>query len=324
MIDIVQQSIFQSIIGILGSLTTAGCALFYFKHVRLERPPIGTFNFRDIGLLLLFILSLPFLFLVLPPLGLTAWLVLAFTGALYFCLRPLMRRRYVWPLIALLLAGNIWVATHLLGTIGGWQIYWICNSIVMLLIAAGVANVYVQGGMRLRHIAWFGIVLGAYDYFTALVYPLSQQLADRFVGRPLDPSIGFRMGLYSTNVGLGDLLVYSCFAIAAYKGFGKRGAIIAFIVIAVFGAIIPGTAPLLFSPVIRDVRHIVVPAQASFGPAAFVTYFLLSRKTKERSMKEWLAQEAAQGFAIRPGSRILRRAAAPKLADVQGAAQGSD
>jgi len=36
------------------------------------------------------------------------------------------------------------------------------------------------------------------------VVPISQKLADRFEGQPLDPSIGFAFGLYNANIGLGD------------------------------------------------------------------------------------------------------------------------
>jgi len=322
----VEQTIFQMIVVLIGALTTSGCAVLYFKYVRLERPAVGVFNMRDIGILLLFIISLPLLYLALPALGLTIWLVLTFTGAMYFGLRPLLRPRYLWPVIALLLGGDAWIAYNLLGLAIGWQIYWLFTSTVMLVVAVSVANLYLQGGMRLRHVAWFALILAGYDFLTVDVLPLSQQLADRFIGRPLDPSIGFRMGIYNANIGLGDLLVYCCFAIAAYKGFGKRGIIAAFIIITIFGAILPASSSLIISAFVRQGIGIVVPAQASFGPAAFVTYLILSRKTPERSMKEWMAHEAAIGRAAAPGSRILRRVTQqPALADAAVPdLQGSD
>lgn len=321
----VEQAIFQVIVAMVGALSASGCAVLYFKYVRLDRPAVGVFNMRDIGVLLLFIITLPLLYLILPQMGLTIWLVLTFTGAMYFGLRPLLRPRYVWPIIAVLLGADIWITYNMLGRQMGWQIYWSVTSIVMLLVVVSVANLYIQGGMRLRHIAWFALVLSVYDFLTATVFPLSQQLADRFIGRPLDPSIGFRWSFYNANIGLGDLLVYCCFAIAAYKGFGKRGLIAAFIIIPIFGAILPGSSSLFIGLFVRGSIGIVVPAQTFFGPAAFVTYFILARRSQERSMKEWQALEAAQGKAIRPGSRILRRVAErPALAEVQRSAQGAD
>lgn len=321
------QYIFILITVLLGSVVTAGSALFYFRWVRLERPPIGVFNGRDIGVLLTFIVALPLLYLILPGIVLTGFLILTFSAALYLGLRPLLRPRYLWPVIALLLAANIWVTHTLLGMIVGWQIYWVLNSIVVLLGAVSVSNLYVQGGMRLRHIAWFALILAVYDLFFTLVIPLTNLLADRFAGNALDPSIGFRMGTYNANIGLGDLLIYALFAIAAYKGFGRRGVISAFVIIPIFGAIVPALAPLVISTFIRDIGGIVVPAQGSFGPAAFLTYLWLSRKAPERSMKEWLAYESALGrHPIRRERRRARRAAAPApvLADVQGSIQGSD
>ncbi len=308
---------FQTLTVLVGALAASGCAVFYFRNVRLERPAIGVFNGRDVSVLLVFILILPLLYLILPPIALTVMLTLTFTGALYLALRPLMRPRYLWPLVVFLLGGDIWVALHYLGTTLGWQVYWVFTSLVMLLASSGVANLYVQGGMRLRHVAWFSFILAIYDLFFVIVIPLSARLADLFIGRPLDPSIGFRMGADNANIGLGDLLVFCCFAIAAYKGFGKKGVITAFVIIPIFGALLPALSPLIIGAFVRGGIGIAVPAQASFGPAALVAYLWLARHAKERSMKEWMAHEAAAGRAAAPGSRILRRVTPqPALADV--------
>lgn len=316
---------FQTLTVLIGALASAGCALLYFRHVRLERPAIGVFNGRDVGVLIFFILILPLIYLVLPPLAITAMLTLIFTGAMYLALRPLLRPRYLWPLVVLLLAGDIWIAWHYLDTVIGWQVYWGFTSIVMLLVSVGVANLYVQGGMRLRHVAWFSFILAFYDLFFVMVIPLSQRLADLFIGRPLDPSIGFRMGADNANIGLGDLLVFCLFTIAAYKGFGRKGVMSALVIIALFGAILPSVSPLIINFVIRANVGIVVPAQASFGPAALITYLWLARRTKERSMKEWMAVEAANGYGTAPGSRIVRRVAEqPALSDIQRSIQGTD
>lgn len=298
------QTFFLAAVVLTGSLASAGCALLYFQNVRLERPAIGVFNFRDIGILFFFILTLPVLYLVLPSVGLIAFLILTFIAALYICLRPLLRPRVMWPLILGLLAVNIVVDQTLLGLQIGWQIYWILTSIAVLLAAVGVSNLYIQGGMRLRHVAWFALALAFYDGFFALVIPLSQHLADHFEGLPLDPSIGFKMGAYNANIGLGDLLVYCLFTVAAYKGFGRTGAIASFVIITIFGALVPAFSPLVIAAVVRTGIGIVVPAQLSFGPAAFITYFWLARRAPERSMAEWFS---AQATTHRANIRLARR-----------------
>ncbi len=310
---------FTAVVNILAELVAIGGALLYFRHVRQERPAVGVFNGRDVVVLLFFIMIIPLLFLVLPGIVLTIALVLIFTGGMYIGLRRLMRPLYFLGLAVLLMGADIWVTYNLLGTRVGWQIYWAINSIIILLVAVSVSNLYVQGGMRLRHVAWFSFALAFYDAFFIFVIPLSQRLADLFIGKPLDAAMGFTMGVYNANIGLGDLLVFCCFTIAAYKGFGKRGAIASFVVVILFGAVLPSVVPLFVGQVVRGTENITVPAQTLFGPAALVTYFLLARRTKERSMKEWMAAEAAEGRATLPGSRIVRRVAEqPALVDVQG------
>lgn len=325
MYNTLTELIFSSIITTLSELVAVGCALLYFRKVRQERPAVGVFNGRDVAVLLFFIAVVPLIFLVLPDIALVVVLVLIFAGGMYLGLRRIMRPLYFLGIAALLIGSDIWVTYHYLGTRLGWQVYWAINSIIILLVAVSVSNLYVQGGMRLRHVAWFSFVLAFYDAFFIFVIPLTQRLADRFIGRPLDAAMGFTMGVYNANIGLGDLLVFCCFAIAAYKGFGKRGAITAFLIVAIFGGILPSLVPLVVGQVVRGTENITVPAQMIFGPAALVTYLLLARRTKERSMKEWLALEAAEGRVTAPGSRIVRRVAEqPALADVQRSVQGSD
>ena len=90
----------------------------------------------------------------------------------------------------------------------------------MLFAVVAVANLYIQGGMRLRHVAWLALGLAVYDPIFSFGVPLTAKLADAFAGFPLDPSIGFRAGLNSANIGIGDLLVYSAFAVAASRDTG--------------------------------------------------------------------------------------------------------
>lgn len=298
------QTFFDTSVVLGGALLTSVCALLYFQRVRLERPPLGVFNPRDIAMLLFFILVLPFLYLILPSEVLTGLLVLTFVSALYFALRPFLLARYLWPLLAVVMVANIVITEYFLGTRQGWQVYWVLTSAIVLIASVGVANLYVQGGMNLRHIAWFALILAFYDGFFNLVVPISQKLADRFEGQPLDPSIGFTIGSYSANIGLGDLLVFSLFTIAAYKGFGKRGAIASFIIIGIFGALMPATSPLVLTVFIRQNIGIAVPAQVFFGPAALVTYWLLSRRSAERTMGQWVSEQDAKGHEP---IRVVRR-----------------
>src|SRR2546421_320722 len=155
----------------------------------------------------------------------------------------------LFQLVVVLFGFSVWIARPWLGTVLGWQLFWAETSLVVLLGATAVANLYVQGGMKLRHVAWFAIVLAVYDVMFSVVIPLTPRLADEFIGYPLDPSIGMRLGLYNANIGLGDLLVYAMFTVAALKAYGKVAARWALLVVALFGAAAPGLAPLVIDAV---------------------------------------------------------------------------
>jgi hypothetical protein len=83
----IEQTIFQTIVVLLGALSTSAAALFYFRKVRLDRPAIGCFNGRDLIFLFGFIVTLPVLYLYVPPVGLTLFLVVTCCGA-RCCGRP--------------------------------------------------------------------------------------------------------------------------------------------------------------------------------------------------------------------------------------------
>ena len=298
--------LFQTGIAVVGALVIPPLALLYFKRVRLERPSIGAFNGRDVAILGVFIVALPTLYLFLPTPVLIGFLTLTFVSALYIGLRPLLPVPAILGLAAVLITANILVTQRMLGTERGWQIYWALNSILVILAAVGVANLYVQGGMRLRHIAWFALFLGLYDLTFTSIIPLTPQLADTFEGQPLDAAFGFYMAGRQADLGLGDLLLYALVMVGAYKAYGRRGALTVLPLIGIFGALLPGLSPLAMQHFVREDIGIVVPAQVFFGPVAFGAYhWLRHRLGPERSTGQWFAVQDAAG---RSPARQRRRA----------------
>lgn len=272
-------TLFVAAVVSVGSLGTALAALTYYRRVHLERPAIGTFNSRDVVVLSVFIVALPVLYLALPQLLLTGFLVLTFASALGIGLRPLLAARYRRVLIPALIGSEIVVTYALLGTANGLKLYWVLTSTIVLIAAMSVSNLYVQGGLRIRQVAGLALFLAVYDIFFSQVIPLTPQLAQAFEGRPLNASIGWASGGMSANIGLGDLLVYGLFATAAFKEFGNRGAHSALATIFLFGAIAPTFAPLVISQFNQGTEGVVVPAQAFFGPAAFAVTAWLHRRS---------------------------------------------
>lgn len=282
-------ALFALVMSIVAVVPVCLGAVFYLRRVRMERPAIGTFNGRDVVVLFVLLSTIPLFYLTLPRWLLTGFLVLTFGAALSMGLRRLLSPGPMWLTIGLLIGGNIWLGNNILGTVGGWQLFWAENDVIVLLAAVSVANLYVQGGMQLRHVAWFALVLASYDVIFTSLYPVTNALVEEFLGYPLDPSVGMRWGFDNAAIGLGDLLVYGLFVVAAYKGYGRRAARLAMGVVVLFGAVVPSLVPLLISYV--DARtDTLVPAQFWFGPAAFLTYrYLRRRYGRERTMKEFWA-----------------------------------
>jgi hypothetical protein len=297
-IPLLQETFTELGVALVGIVAVSALAVFYFRRVRLDRPPIGTFNGRDIGILLTFIIALPFLYAALPGWALTCFLALTFASALSIGYRPVLGRTWSWVLIGLLIGANLWTSRTMLGTVAGWQLWWAELSVLVALAAISVANLYVQGGMKLRYVAWLALALGGYDVIFSSVYPLTSKLTQEFLGAPLDPSLGMRFGIDNFAIGIGDLLIFALFAVAVYKAYGRPAARLAFGLIVVFGALVPSLVPLVINFV--DARtDILVPAQAFFGPAAFICYlWMRHRYGRERTMAEYRASAGGAPAAV--------------------------
>jgi hypothetical protein len=294
-----------------GVILVCAGSLAYFRNVRMERPPVGTFNTRDVVILLIVIGVLPFVYGWLPDTVVTCVLVVTFASALYIGYGHLLGQVGIWLGIGVLFGLNIWSSNHIMGTVAGWDWWYAQQSIVVLLAAVAVCNLYVQGGMRLRHVAWLSLGLACYDIIFASYYPLTGRLLARYITHPLTPVIGMRFGKIDCALGLGDLLVYSLFFVTAYKAYGKRAATIAAGVIGIFGAFATAFAPLLFNFTNANLDELV-PAQSLFGPAAFLTYLWMKRHYgRERTMAEYVASTDGA-----PAARRAEQAPAPEPASI--------
>ncbi len=273
-------------------------ALTYFRRVRMDRPAVGTFNGRDVVILLIAIGILPFIYGWLPVPFVTVLLCITFVSALYIGYRPLLGPVGIWVAIGVLVGFNIWSSSYVMGTIAGWQLWYTEQTVVVLLAAIAVCNLYVQGGMKLRDVAWLALGLACYDVLFASYYPLTGRLLARYITHPLTPVVGMRFGEVDYAVGLGDLLVYSLFFVATYKAYGKWAATIAAGVIAVMGGFATAFIPFVFNLTNANL-DVLIPAQSLFGPAAFITYLWMKRHYgRERTMAEYLASQ--DGTAAAP------------------------
>jgi hypothetical protein len=282
-------SIFQLVVALISAALASLGALTYFRKVRMERPAIGRFNGRDVLILYVFLMLLPAFYLLVPRWALETLLVLTFMSALSIGLGQVLKPTATWLIVGTLIGADLWFGQHLLATVPGWQVFWAENSLVVLLAAISVANLYVQGGMQLKHVAIFAGGLAIYDSIFTIGFPITNLLVRDFVGYPLFPAMGMRISFNEAIIGLGDLLIYAAFTIAAFKAYGKPALRLAFGLILVFGAAMPTLSGLLINYI--DSRlDVIIPAQTWFGPAALVGYLWLRRRYgRERTMKEYLA-----------------------------------
>ncbi|MEU3312570.1 hypothetical protein ABZ743_07900 [Streptomyces sp. NPDC006662] len=299
---------FQLAVSCALALAVCAGAVCYFRTVRTPRLPIGVFNGADIFLMMGFVLALPYLYLALPGAVLPAVLALAFAGGLSVGYQPVIGDgRLRWALIAALVASVF--AAHL--AFGDTSApYWTANSCVVALVVVSATNINVQGGMRLKNVAWFLLALTVYDAFFAWVVPLTEELSDAVQGYPFAPAAGLRVGEdLGAVLGMGDLLAYALFTTAAYKAYGKAGLRTAMALVVLFGAVAP-VATLHLVGAVTGHAPALVPAQVFFGPAAFLGHLLLRRRGPERRMAEIVfARERIGGPRQRPARTA--RAQAP-------------
>jgi len=277
--------VYQASVVCIGAVLAVLAALAFFRNIQLQRPAIGTFNGRDVVVLFVFIVTLPVLYLTVPHAVLAGFLILTFTSALAIGYRPILPRAALWLAIAGLLGADMAVAAVMGQNVGLWQAYWIINSALMMFAVAAVSNLYIQGGMRLSHVAWFALGLAVYDPVFSFVFPITDQLANRFAGFALDPSMGFRFGPHIQNIGIGDLLVFTLFVLAAYRGYGRGAAWISAAAVVVVGGIVPIALPSLVSGLNTE-GGFVIPVQTFFGPAAFLLYLWFRSRGAEAPRRQ--------------------------------------
>jgi hypothetical protein len=282
--------VYQVTVVCVGAVLAVLAALIFFRRIELQRPTVGTFNGRDIVVLFVFIATLPVLYLAVPHLMLTCFLCLTFASALYIGYRPVLPPGLLCLGIAALLGADIALAAVMNQSVGLWQGYWIANSAMVMLGVAAIANLYIQGGMRLRHVAWFALGLAVYDPLFSFVIPVTDKLAARFDGFALDPSMGFRFGPHIQNIGVGDLLVFTLFVLAAYRGYGRRAAWVCAAAVVVVGGIMPIVVGSLGAG-LNPGGGFVIPVQTFFGPVAFLLYLWLRHRGAEAP--RWQSAQAA-------------------------------
>jgi hypothetical protein len=84
-------------------------AWWYFRRIRIHRPPIGVMNLRDVALMIGAIVLVPYLYLALPAWFAAALLGLGLFSVLQVTFEPIVPGRWTSWIAALVLRALVWL-----------------------------------------------------------------------------------------------------------------------------------------------------------------------------------------------------------------------
>lgn len=276
----------------LGIGSSALGSLLYLRWGRLERPSIGVFGGGDLLLLLGAVVALPFLYVSLPGFVLSALLLLGLLPSLYSGLRPFLSARLAGGCLLLLVAALLLSAARPELS----SLHEALGDLLVVGAAVVIANLYAQGGLRMRPLSWGVLILGAIDAAFTWLIPITPALFAHFAQAAIPPFFSLSVAGWRATIGLGDLLVYgTCVAVAA-KSYGARGAVLIGALVALLGLALPvGVMWMAWRH--GQVGTLLLPLQAFFAPAPLLARLLLGRH--ERSVRQWRQEtEATRGKLV--------------------------
>ncbi|MEM2916790.1 MAG: hypothetical protein QXN63_00330 [Candidatus Bathyarchaeia archaeon] len=252
-------------------LTTVGLffaalplSLVYYLKVRIERPPYGTFNWKDLLFMLFFIIITPFLYLNISVTMATIILGALFLFGLYAVLSPIIRRIAILPAAALVIAQFLWPTQGL-------------NDIIVLIFFVGIGSLYIQGGLPKKELTAFAIAFSIYDLIATGMSSWMMEMVQKVLHTPYFP--GFVFG--DMLVGGGDILMGTIFVLASMKFYGKKA-----VALTLTSILISTTALILILPAIGITSPVpFVPVLTLCWLLTLTTFELNKKKTKKESLQ---------------------------------------
>jgi hypothetical protein len=263
----------------------------YFRRYPVSRPPVGVFTLTDLVLMVLFILLMPFLYLILPLWLAAGLLGLSALSVLYFTWEPLLGRRWAIWLVTLGVLATDLGAAFLLGT--STNGFFAVNNAVLLIFIVGIANLWAQSGMKARDVALLSAFLTIYDFLATAHSPLMSDLFTHLAGLPLTPTVAWGSSSSVLGIGVGDLLLAAVFPLVLRKAFGRPAGITGLVL--ALGVI----STLLALPLKG-----VFPVMVVLGPLIVLQYLYWSKRGgRERTMWQYLQAEPLRHRGQRLTSR---------------------
>ena len=272
--------------GVVGVCTAAAVLLgwIYFRRYRLSRPPIGVMNLADVAIMVGGIVLVPYLYLLLPSVLVTALLGASIVGILYFVCEPVLRARSaVWIVVVVLAACDLgaWLAFG-----AGSGPFLAVNDVLVVVAVIGVSNLWAQSGLKARDVAVLAGALTVYDFIFTTQLSLMTDLIGRLAGLPFAPLVAWSAGEGTwLSIGLGDLLLATAFPLVMRKGYGLTAGQVAMVVAL---ALVAALLMLSGTGLMRE----VFPVMVVLGPLIVCQYaYWRWRYGLERTTREYLLAE---------------------------------
>ena len=257
----------------------------YFRRMRINRPPIGVVNLRDAFILIAILAVMPYLYLSLPLVVISALLVIVVLTALHMALEPVLSQRaLLWGACLGLVAADITLAVT-----GGVTNppFLLVNNAILAAVVIGAANLWAQSGMKAREVAILSGVLAVYDVIATWQLTVMTDVFERLSQLPLVPVVAWGLSDPDTSLrlGLGDLLMLTVVPIVFRKAFGRRAGLVALASgLSLFAALLV----LLTTGVVT----VSIPVMLLLGPLVVGQYwYWRHRHGAERTTREYLRVE---------------------------------
>jgi hypothetical protein len=255
---------------------TVLATLGYFLHVPLARPTIGTLGLGDVATLFAMIILAPCLYIVLPPVAVSAAVCVGLLSSLLLILEPLIGRAR-WPVVLSLLALD-----GALVAIGSSTAACAANDALAVLAVAAIANIWAQSGMRARDAALLAGALTIYDPVSTSWLGVTGHLFSHIGSVPFAPLLVWpaKHG-HAYVLGAGDVLVAALLPAVITKAYGwRQGLLTAAAALMSVAAVVAISATHEFSG--------VVPVMVVLGPVAVGCWLVCHRRQpRERTTYEY-------------------------------------
>jgi len=259
----------------------------FYRRAAADRPPIGVVTLRDVAILLIVLVLLPYLYLNLPVAAVTTVLALGVLTAMYVTLEPALRRAWLaWTTGVGLVAADITLGVSQ-GVTGAP--FLVINNIIMVITIVGATNLWAQSGMRARDVTVLAAGLTVYDVIATQWLSVMTDVMQRLSTAPLVPIVAWGLADERTalRIGLGDLLLLTVFPLVMRKAFGRTAGVVAL-------AIGLATPAVILGVLAATGATVPVPAMAFLGPSMVAQYLWWRRtRTRERTTREYLLAEPA-------------------------------